>query len=72
MIIELDVLPYCSDGQIAVVGFSPFYRGYSLSRARKWPISEIVRLHGRKARLVLLNYLIRNPNTFTITKARNV
>ena len=71
--IELDVLPYCSDRQIAVVGYSPFSHSYfpSLGSRQGQLLADIGRRHGRTPRQVVLNYLTRHPNTFTIPKARH-
>lgn len=72
--IEVDVLPYCSERQIAVVGYSPFGHGYfpSIIKSRQGQLlAEIGRRHGRTPRQVVLNYLTRHPNTFAIPKARN-
>lgn len=72
--IELDVLPYCSDRQIAVAGYSPFgHGGYfpSQKSTQGQLLSEIAKRHGRTPRQVVLNYLTRNPNMSTIPKARN-
>jgi diketogulonate reductase-like aldo/keto reductase len=71
--IELDVLPYCSDRQIAVVGYSPFSHSYfpSLGNRRGQLLADIGRRHGRTPRQVVLNYLTRHPGTFTIPKARH-
>jgi diketogulonate reductase-like aldo/keto reductase len=71
--IEVDLLPYCSDRQIAVVGYSPFGHGNfpSLGRRQGRVLADIGRRHGRTPRQVALNYLTRHPDTFTIPKARH-
>lgn len=71
--IELDILPYCSDRKIAVVGYSPFGHGYFPSQKSRQGhlLAEIGRRNGRTSRQVVLNYLTRHPNTFAIPKARN-
>ncbi|AFU60218.1 aldo/keto reductase [Candidatus Nitrososphaera gargensis Ga9.2] len=71
--VELDLLPYCADRHIAVVGYSPFGHGYyfpSPGSRQGQLLADIGRRHGRTPRQVVLNYLIRHPETFTIPKAR--
>ena len=71
--IERDLLPYCAEKGIAIVGYSPFGHGNfpsSHSRGRK-VLAEIARRHNRTVRQVVLNFLTRDSNLFTIPKAGN-
>jgi diketogulonate reductase-like aldo/keto reductase len=71
--IERDLLPYCAENEIAIVGYSPFGHGTfpsSQSRGGK-VLAEIAKRHNRTVRQVALNFLTRCPNLFTIPKAAN-
>jgi diketogulonate reductase-like aldo/keto reductase len=71
--IELELLPYCAENSIAIVGYSPFGHGNfpsSHSRGGK-VLAEIAKRHDRTVRQVALNFLTRDPNLFTIPKAGN-
>jgi diketogulonate reductase-like aldo/keto reductase len=71
--IELELLPYCAENSIAIVGYSPFGHGNfpsSHSRGGK-VLAEIAKRHNRTVRQVTLNFLTRDPNLFTIPKAGN-
>lgn len=71
--IEQDLLPYCAEKGIAIVGYSPFGHGSfpsSHSRGGK-VLAEIAKRHNRTMRQVTLNFLTRDPNLFTIPKAGN-
>lgn len=71
--IEQDLLPYCAEKGIAIVGYSPFGHGSfpsSQSRGGK-VLAEIAKRHNRTMRQVALNFLTRDPNLFTIPKAGN-
>jgi diketogulonate reductase-like aldo/keto reductase len=71
--IEIDLLPYCAENRIAIVGYSPFGHGNfpsSQSRGGK-VLAEISKRHDRTVRQVVLNFLTRNSNVFTIPKAGN-
>ncbi len=69
--IERKLLPYCSDQEIAVVGYSPF--GHTSFPSPKSPggrvLAEVSQRLGRTPRQVVLNFLTRLPNVFTIPKA---
>lgn len=71
--IESDLIPYCADKQIAVVGYSPFGHGNfpSLGSRQGQLLAEIGRRYGKTARQVVLNFLTRHPATFAIPKARH-
>ncbi len=71
--IERQLIPYCQSQQIAVVGYTPFGR-----RAFPQPesaggrvLAEVAQRNGRTVRQVILNFLTRLPQTFTIPKAGN-
>jgi len=69
--IERDLLPYCAENGIAIVGYSPFGHGNfpsSHSRGGK-VLAEIAKRHNRTMRQVALNFLTRDSNLFTIPKA---
>ena len=71
--IEQDLLPYCAEKGIAIVGYSPFGHGSfpsSHSRGGK-VLAEIAKRHNRTMRQVALNFLTRDPNLVTIPKAGN-
>jgi diketogulonate reductase-like aldo/keto reductase len=75
--IESNLLPYCTQEQIAVVGYSPFgHRTFpppsNNNKAKgRSVLEEIGRRHGRTIRQVTLNFLTRHPNLFTIPKTSN-
>ena len=71
--IERDLLPYCAENEIAIVGYSPFGHGTfpsSQSIGGK-VLAEIAKRHNCTVRQVALNFLTRCPNLFTIPKAAN-
>lgn len=71
--IERDLLSYCAEKGIAIVGYSPFGHGNfpsSHSRGGK-VLAEIAKRHSRTVRQVALNFLTRDPILFTIPKASN-
>lgn len=69
--IERDLLPYCVQRKIAIVGYSPFGHGrFPSSRsAGGILLAEIAKRHHRTPRQVALNFLTRFPCLFTIPKA---
>lgn len=71
--IEHDLLPYCAENGIAIVGYSPFGHGnFPSSHSGEGKVlAEIAKRHNRTMRQVALNFLIRDPNLFTIPKAGN-
>jgi diketogulonate reductase-like aldo/keto reductase len=71
--IERDLLPYCAENSIAIVGYSPFGHGNFPSSHSKGGkvLAEIAKRHNRTMRQVTLNFLTRDPNLFTIPKAGN-
>ena len=71
--IEHDLLPYCAQNEIAIVGYSPFGHGnFPSDQSRGGKIlNEIAKRHNRTVRQVVLNFLTRDSNLFTIPKAAN-
>lgn len=68
--IERRLLPYCTEREIAVVGYAPFGHGNfpSPESASGRILAEIAERHGLTPRQVALNFLTRNRNVFTIPK----
>ncbi len=64
--IERRVLPWCAKRQIPVVAYSPF--GHGDFPERSAVLQQIARRHGRTVRQVVLNFLTRHPDVFTIPK----
>jgi diketogulonate reductase-like aldo/keto reductase len=71
--IELELLPYCTENGIAIVGYSPFGHGNFLSSHSRGGkvLAEIAKRQNRTVRQVALNFLTRDSNLFTIPKAGN-
>lgn len=71
--IERELLPYCTENGIAIVGYSPFGHGNFLSSHSRGGkvLAEIAKRHNRTVRQVALNFLTRDSNLFTIPKAGN-
>ena len=69
--IERKLIPYCRERQIAVVGYSPF--GHEalprLDSAGGRVLAEVAQRNRRTVRQVILNFLTRLPDVFTIPKA---
>jgi diketogulonate reductase-like aldo/keto reductase len=69
--IERKLIPYCRERQIAVVAYSPF--GHEALPRLDSPagraLAEVAQRHGRTVRQVILNFLTRFPDVFTIPKA---
>jgi diketogulonate reductase-like aldo/keto reductase len=67
------LLPYCTENKIAIVGYSPFGHGnFPLPQSRGGKtIDEISKKHNRTVRQVVLNFLTRDSNLYTIPKAAN-
>lgn len=68
---ESQLLPYCREQQIALVGYTPFGRG-RFPRKEAGPggvLGRIASAHGKTVRQVILNFLTREPNAFAIPKA---
>jgi diketogulonate reductase-like aldo/keto reductase len=68
--LELHLLQYCTENEIALVGYSPFGHDNfpSLDSNRGKILLEIAKKYGRTPRQVALNFLTRHHNIFTIPK----
>ena len=66
--IERDLLPYCEQQNIAVVGYTPLARG----GFHRGVVAEVSKKYGRTPCQVALNFLTRRPSLFTIPKASQV
>jgi diketogulonate reductase-like aldo/keto reductase len=71
--IERELLSYCTENGIAIVGYSPFGHGNFLSSHSRGGkvLAEIAKRQNRTVRQVALNFLTRDLNLFTIPKAGN-
>jgi diketogulonate reductase-like aldo/keto reductase len=67
--IERKLIPYCAEHGIAVVAYTPFGREKA---PRAKVLVEIAERCGRTVRQVILNFLTRSENVFTIPKSSNV
>jgi diketogulonate reductase-like aldo/keto reductase len=69
--IERRLLKYCTENEIAVVGYSPFGHDNfpSPQTVEGRALMEIADRYDRTPSQVVLNFLTHNPNTFTIPKA---
>jgi diketogulonate reductase-like aldo/keto reductase len=71
--IERRLLPYCTKRGIAVVGYSPFgHVGFTPRGLAAQILSDVAKRNKRTVSQVMLNYLTRHPNTFSIPKARRL
>ncbi|HKU66513.1 MAG TPA: aldo/keto reductase [Candidatus Baltobacteraceae bacterium] len=71
---EAQLLPYCEQERIALVGYTPFGRG-RFPRKEAEPggvLGCIAAAHGKTVRQVILNFLTREPGAFAIPKASHV
>jgi diketogulonate reductase-like aldo/keto reductase len=71
---EASVIPYCRRREIAFVAYTPFGRGRFPRRGAQpggllWKIAE---KHGKTPRQVILNFVTRDPQVFTIPKASSI
>ena len=72
--VEYRLIPYCAQHRIAVVAYTPFGRG-RFPRAEVRADGVLGRIggkHDRTPRQVILNFLTREANVFSIPKASNV
>ena len=69
--IDADLVPYCAQHDIAVVGYSPFGHGRfpALGRAGGRVLAAVAARHGATPRQVALAFLARAAPLFTIPKA---
>ena len=63
------MLPWCAERRIPVVAYSPFGSG---KFPRSKVLDAIAKRHNATPRQVVLNFLTRDPNVFTIPKSSNV
>ena len=72
--IERRLIPYCAERGIAVVGYSPFgHAGFPAPGSRGGKaLAEAAARAGRTPRQMVLNFLTRGANVFTIPKAANL
>lgn len=69
--IELDLLPFCEQEGIAVVGYTPFGSLPSPGSQRWQALEEVARRHAKTVHQVVLRFLTRRAALFTIPKAAN-
>jgi diketogulonate reductase-like aldo/keto reductase len=71
---EARLIPYCAQHDIAVVAYTPFGRGrFPRKEAESGGVlGRIAAKHRKTVRQVILNFLTRKPNVFTIPKASTV
>lgn len=70
--IEHEVIPFCEQNDIAVVGYTPFGRGEFPPPDGKKVLESIAAAHAATPRQVALAFLTRNPRAFAIPKAASV
>jgi diketogulonate reductase-like aldo/keto reductase len=70
--IERDLIPFCADAGIAVVGYTPFGRWPRAGSAELRVLTEIGARHGKTPQQVALRFLTRTPDLFAIPKASDV
>jgi diketogulonate reductase-like aldo/keto reductase len=70
--VEEHELPYCREHDIAVVAYTPFGRGDWEDRPGAHVLERIAAKHGATPRQVILAFLTREPDTFTIPKSSTV
>lgn len=73
--IESDVLPWCRQNGVAVVGYSPFgsTNGFPSPTSKGGKVlASVAQRLGKTPRQVALAFLTRDPATFTIPKAEKV
>ncbi len=69
--IEREVIPYCRQQNMAVVGYTPFGRGKfpTAHSPQGKKLEEVATAYGKTPRQVILDFLTRETNTFAIPKA---
>ncbi len=69
--IEHEVLPWCEQNGVALVGYSPFGHGdFPGPNSREGKVlEEIARAHGATRRQVALRFLVRRPPLYAIPKS---
>lgn len=71
---ETQVIPYCREQGIAVIGYTPFGRGRVLRKGSRGEaaLQKIAQRHGKTPRQVVLNFLTRGDQLFAIPKASSI
>ena len=67
--IERDLVPFCAEHDIAVVGYTPFGRWPGPRTDASAVLEQVAARHGATPRQVALAFLTRQPNLFAIPKA---
>lgn len=69
--IERELIPFCAENSIAIVGYTPFAqkRVPSEGTAAGATLSAVARKHNASERQVILAFLVRQETTFAIPKA---
>src|SRR5215470_16868823 len=70
--IERDLLPFCADAGIALVGYTPFGNWPRAGSAGLRVLKEIGARHGKTPQQVALRFVTRTPELFAIPKASDV
>ena len=70
--IEDHELPYCREHGIAITAYTPFGRGDWTDGRGAHVLEEVARKHAATPRQVILAFLTRDPNVFTIPKSSTV
>jgi diketogulonate reductase-like aldo/keto reductase len=70
--VEAHELPFCREHDIAVVAYTPFGRGDWEDRPGAHTLERIAKKHGATPRQVVLAFLTREPDTFTIPKSSTI
>lgn len=68
--IERRVLPWCRERGVPVVAYSPF--GHGVLPEHSPVLQEIAKRHDRTVRQVVLNWIVRDPNVWTIPKTSHI
>ena len=67
--VETHEIPYAREHQIAIVAYTPFGRGDWAEGPGRRTLAAVAKKHGATERQVVLAFLTREPNVFTIPKA---
>jgi len=71
--IEKRLLPFCKQSRVAIVAYTPFGRGKLAADMRAGGVlHEMATKHKKTARQIVLRFLTRDPDVFTIPKASTV
>lgn len=73
--LELELLPYCRQKRVAIVGYSPFASGRGAlpgpTTKGGRALEAVAKRHGATTHQVVLNFLARFPEVFVIPKAEH-